>query len=130
MEHRWGERLLVDLPVHVSTHAFSQYDGKLTDLSVSGAHLQGDVELRPLMRVELVVVLPQVSKHRAHAIPGYVVRKYRNGYGIEWCEFAPPAVTVLLRIAMRRPYAYIRHPGPLSSVTRSRLSGPLLQHPD
>jgi len=130
MEHRWGERLLINLPVRVSTHAFSQCDGKLTDLSVSGAHLQGDVELRPLTRVEVSVVLPQVCKHQSHSMPAYVVRKHRDGYGIEWCEFAPLAITELLRTAIRRPYAYIRHPVPLSSVTRSRLSGPLLKHAD
>lgn len=130
MEHRWGERLRVNLPVHVSTHAFSQWDGKLTDISVSGAHLRGDVELRPLTRVEVAVVLPQVSKYHSHPMPAYVVRRHSDGYGIEWCEFAPLPVTVLLRTAVQRPYAYITHPALQSSVTRTRLSGPLLRHPD
>lgn len=129
MEHRWGERLLVCLPVHVSTHAFSQWDGKLTDISVSGAHLQGDVELRPLTRVAVAVVLPQVSKYHTYPVPAYVVRKHRDGYGLEWCEFAPLPVTVLLRAAVQRPYAYMRHPALRSSLTRSRLSGSLLKHP-
>ena len=130
MEHRWGERLRVSLPVRVSTHAFSQWDGKLTDISVSGAHLQGDVELRPLTRVEVAVLLPQVSKYHAHPVKAYVVRRHRDGYGIEWCEFAPLPVTVLLRTAVQRPYAYLKHPPTLSSVTRSRLARPLLRHPD
>ena len=83
-----------------------------------------------MTRVEVAVVLPQVSKYHGYPVPAFVVRKHRDGYGIEWCEFAPLPVTVLLRAAVQRPYAYIRHAAPLSSVTRSRLSGPLLKHPE
>jgi hypothetical protein len=128
MEHRWGERLLVNFPVHISAHAFSQRDGRLTDLSVSGAHLAAELAVRALARIEIMVLLPQRSKHHATAIPAYIARKYRDGFGIEWCQFAPAPVSELLRAALQHPYAYLRHPVPLSSLTRSRLSGPLLRH--
>ena len=102
MEQRWGERLPVNVPVRVSAHAFSVRDGRLTDLSVSGAQLAVDLDLRLMSRVEIVVMLPYRSKHEAPALCGYVARryqgKYEDGFGIEWCEFAHPAVKDLLRV--------------------------------
>ena len=127
MEQRWGERLLVNVPVRVSAHAFSSRDGRLTDLSVSGAHLQADMDLRPGARVEIVVVLPYRSKHEAPAVYGYVTRRYRDGFGIEWCQFAPAAVEELLRIAVRHPYTSPHRPG-IPPMVRPRTPGSLLKH--
>jgi hypothetical protein len=126
MEQRWGERLLVNVPVRVSAHAFSVRDGRLTDLSVSGGHLEVDMDLRAGARVEVLVVLPYRSKHEAPAVYGYVTRKYRDGFGIEWCEFAPDAVAELLRLAVRHPYS-APHRG-LSPIMRPRTGGSLLKH--
>jgi PilZ domain len=125
MEQRWGERLTVNVPVRVSAHAFSVRDGRLTDLSVSGGHLVVDMDLRPGARVEVLVVLPYRSKHEAPAVYGYVTRKYRDGFGIEWCEFAPLAVEELLRTAVRRPYTA---PHRVAPMMRPRTSGSLLKH--
>ena len=130
MEHRWGERLPVDLPVRVSAHAFSMRGGRLTDLSVSGAHLAADIEVRPLSRIEIYVVPPRRLRIDAAPIAAYVARKYRDGFGLEWCEFSPPGIAELLRMAVQHPYAYQRHPQPAASVTRRRLAGTLLKHPD
>jgi len=127
MEQRWGERLLVNVPVRVSAHAFSVRDGRLTDLSVSGGHLEVDMDLRPGVRVEILVVLPYRSKHEAPAVYGYVTRKCREGFGLEWCEFAPLAVEELLRIAVRHPYTTPHRGLPL---LRPRASGSLLKHAD
>jgi hypothetical protein len=129
MEQRWGERLLVNVPVRVNAHAFSSRDGRLTDLSVSGAHLEADIDLRPGARVEVVVVLPYRSKHEAPAVYGYVTRKYRDGFGIEWCEFGPAAVAELLRLAVRHPYTS-PHRVSILPVLRSRAQGSLLKHAD
>jgi hypothetical protein len=127
MEQRWGERLPVKLPVRVSAHAFSVRDGRLTDLSVSGAHLVVDLDLRLPSRVEIVVVLPYRSKHEAPAIYGYVTRRHRDGFGIEWCEFAPVPVRELLRSAVRHPYASPRRTA-LAQMIRARATGSLLKH--
>jgi hypothetical protein len=127
MEQRWGERLPVNLPVRVSAHAFSVRDGRLTDLSVSGAHLAVDVDLRPLARVEIVVVLPYRSKHEAPTIYGYVTRRHRDGFGLEWCEFAPVPVRDLLRSAVRHPYASPRRTA-VPQMIRPRATGSLLKH--
>ena len=128
MEHRWGERLPVSLTVKVSAHAFSAHEGRLIDVSVSGANLKTGFELRHLARVTITILLPHRAKHASRPICAYVARRSESGYGIEWCEFAPNGVCDVMRLAIQHPYAYIRHPIPLASVTRSRLSGPLLKH--
>jgi hypothetical protein len=127
MEQRWGERLPVKVPVRVNAHAFFVRDGTLTDLSVSGAHLAVDLDLRVLSRVEIVVVLPYRSKHEAPAIYGYVARGCADGFGIEWCEFAPAAVNELLRCAVRHPYASPRRTA-VPPMIRPRTAGSLLKH--
>jgi len=126
MEQRWGERLPVNVPVRVSSHAFSVREGRLTDLSVSGAHLTVDLDLRPLSRVEITVVLPYRSKHEAPAIQAFVTRKGRDEVGIEWCEFAPLAVRELLRSAVQHPYSPLRRLA-MHTMLRPR-AGSLLKH--
>ncbi len=128
MEHRWGERIQVDLPVRVAALRFSVRDGRLEDLSVSGALVKAELEPRMLARVQIALVLPLWPKHEAPVVEAYVARKFKEGFGIEWCEFAPPAVTLLLRSVVSRPYAHIRRPTPSASLTISRLSPPLLRH--
>jgi len=127
MEHRWGERLPVKVPVRVSNHAFSMREGRLNDLSVSGAHLSVDLQLRRGTRVEVTVVLPSRSKHEAPALQAFVTRGGREEFGIEWCEFAPPAVRELLRSAVQHPYAAVRRSA-MTAMLRPRSSGSLLKH--
>jgi len=130
MEHRWGERVQVDFPVRLSAHPFTKRNGRLTDLSVSGGYIESSVDLRALARIEVSILVVPWAKHEASVIAAYVTRKYRHGVGIEWCEFAPPVVSRLLRTVVRRPYAFTRHPTLGASVTIARLSGHLLKHRD
>jgi hypothetical protein len=127
MEQRWGERLLVNVPVRVSAHPFSGHYGRLTDLSVSGGHLDVDMDLRPGGRVEIAVLLPYRSKHEAPAVYAYVTRRYRDGFGIEWCQFAPAAVAELLRMAARHRYTAPHRAG-TPPIVRPRTAGSLLKH--
>jgi hypothetical protein len=129
MDHRWGERIQVDFPVRLMTHAFSKRDGRLTDLSVSGAYIQTDVFIRPNSRLSVTLLSSRWTRHEGTVVCAYVTRRYREGVGIEWCEFAPPSVGTLLHSVARRPYAYNRRPTSRASVTIARLSGSLLKHP-
>ncbi len=129
MEHRWGQRLLIDVPVRVSAHAFSQREGRLCNLSVSGALLVADLEARLLARVEIHMVSPHRRVHESPGIHAFIARRYRHGFGLEWCEFAPAPISELLRSAQRHPFVHGRHPTPNSALTRARLLGaPLLRH--
>src|SRR6266436_8973026 len=97
MEHRWGKRVQVDFPVRVMAHRFSVREGRLADLSVSGARVKADFEARVLSRIQIAIVLPLWPKHESPVVDAYVARSCKRGFGIEWCEFAPHAVSELLR---------------------------------
>jgi hypothetical protein len=128
MEHRWGERVQVDFPVRVIAHRFSVRDGRLADLSVSGALVKAEFEARVLSRIQVALDSPLWPKHESPIVEAYVARRYRHGFGIEWCEFAPHAVSELLRAVVTRPHTHLRRHGGSTSLTISRLSGPLLKH--
>jgi hypothetical protein len=128
MEHRWGERVQVDFPVRVTALRFSVRGGRLADLSVSGALVKADLDARLLSRVQVAIILPLWSKHASPVVEAYVARKHKNGFGIEWCEFAPPSVSELLRIIVTRPHAHLRRHPDFGSLALSRLSPPLLKH--
>ena len=128
MEHRWGERVGVDLPVRITGHPFSVRTGRLHNLSVSGALVEMDFEPRVLSRIQVAIVLPLWPKHDAPVIEAYVARKYKHKFGIEWCEFAPAAIGELLRAVASRPHTHLRRRESSASQTISRLSRPLLKH--
>jgi hypothetical protein len=121
MDTRWGERVQVDFRVRMTAHRFAVRKGRLTDLSVSGASIESSFEprLQPRLqsRIEIAVVSPLRPKYKAP-----------EGIGVEWCEFAPRAVSDLLRSIVKRPHVRIRRPRASASVARSRLSAPLLKH--
>jgi hypothetical protein len=129
MEHRWGERVPVDFPVRVIAHRFSVREGRVADLSVSGARVTADFEARVLSRVQIAIDLPLWPKHDSPVIEAYVARRHKHEFGIEWCEFAPRAVSEILRAVATRPYTHLRrHVASAAARTVSRLSAPLLKH--
>jgi hypothetical protein len=97
MEHRWGARVAVDFPVRVKALRFSVNDARLADLSVSGARIEAKIEARLLSCVQIAIVLPRWPGRASPLIEAYVARNYEDGFGIEWCEFAPRIVSELLR---------------------------------
>jgi hypothetical protein len=128
MEHRWGHRLRVDIPVRISAHPFSVRSGRLCDLSVSGAAIEGVYELRLLSQIQVALDLHLRSRHDAPTVSAYVARKYKDGVGIEWCEFAPPDITSLLKAFTARRHTRLRRPEPAAAIAISRLHTPLLKH--
>jgi hypothetical protein len=102
--------------------------GRLANLSVSGAFIKADFDVRLLSRIQVAIELPQRSRHDAPLIAAYVARKYKDGIGVEWCEFAPPDITRLLQSFTARRYVRLRKPGPPAAFVISRLSAPLLKH--
>jgi PilZ domain len=96
MEHRWGRRFRVNIPVHVSAGALARVDGCMKNLSLSGALMKSDCDLRLHTLIEVRIELPPPSP-RAAVIKAHVSRKLKEGVGIEWCEFAPNVVKDLLQ---------------------------------
>ncbi len=90
MEHRWGERLKVELPVRIWTVYGSVGAGHVMDLSVSGAFIATPLQV-PLLSPVNVVFRSRRYNGRLRESPTYVahvVRREANGFGIEWFDFA------------------------------------------
>jgi hypothetical protein len=103
MEHRWGQRIRMDMPVRVSANEVAGILGCMRNLSLSGALLRIDANLRLNALIEVSVEVPQPS-HPPAILLAHVSRKGKGDVGIEWCEFAPIAVKDLLRSpSMRLP---------------------------
>jgi hypothetical protein len=95
-EHRWGERFRVNIPVRVSAAALARVDACMKNLSLSGALVKADCDLRLHTLIEVRIELPPPAP-RISVVKAHVSRKLKEGVGIEWCEFAPTIVKVLLR---------------------------------
>jgi len=99
MEHRWGQRLTVDLAARIAGRPYSVRQARLVDLSASGAYMKVRTNLRPLSRVQVAIALPYSLGHHTPMVAAYVVRMGRDGVGVEWCEYGPQPVLELLRHA-------------------------------
>jgi hypothetical protein len=124
MEHRWGERVGVDIPVRLTVRPFSVKTGHLTNLSLSGAFIKGGVDVRVLSRIQVVIEVPSRFKHATPIVSAYVARKFKDGIGVEWCEFAPQAVIDLIRSVSPRRFVPLRiagTPGTPPSAAPARL---------
>lgn len=95
MEHRWGERVLVQLSVELSCGAAAPVVGLLDNVSSSGAFVRTEVRL-PRGPVEVALVRTGTGRESFPRLPAYIVRESELGVGIEWCEFAPRAVRELM----------------------------------
>jgi len=93
---RWGQRIAVDIPVQVAASASPAIHGHLKNLSLSGALMGTDQELRLHAYIEISIKLPETARSDIRVMER-VTRNLKDGVGIEWCEFAPSAVKDLLR---------------------------------
>jgi hypothetical protein len=102
MEHRWGQRATVDIPVRLSVLLYAIRAGRILNLSVSGAWLRSDFELPVCAQLDVAFGSTQASEQWSVPIPAYVVRTFRTDIGIEWCDFSPAQVRELLLAAVQR----------------------------
>ena len=100
MEHRWGTRIAVHIPVRV-TAAYSSVVrlGRITNLSLSGAFIFG-FGLRLHSRIQVSVEYSTLLQRPVEKLAALVARVCDEGAGIVWCEFAPRPVLELLRTAI------------------------------
>jgi len=102
-EHRWGERVRVDVSVSVNVPAPASFrvNGRLRNVSLSGALIKAEVNL-PLNTLIAVSLIPQPPAQIEAVLNAHITRKLREDVGVEWCEFAPSAVKDLLRSTSAR----------------------------
>lgn len=102
MEHRWGERVPLGIRVRVSGNSACIGTGLLRDASVSGAFVQ--TELRLPQHAQLVLEIASGDgAATVEEVPASVVRHDPCGIGMEWREFAPRAILLLLAISVPAP---------------------------
>ena len=100
MEHRWGERSKLNIPVQVDCGLRGVVLGVMRDASASGAFLCTAAQLPLLANVQVVFVSPR-GEH--HAVEAQVVRRATDGFGLEWMELAPRAVVDLVSAVQATP---------------------------
>jgi hypothetical protein len=93
---RQGRRAAVDIPVEVAAEGSPTIHGHLRDLSLSGALVATDFALHLHAYIE-ITINPREKGHSAVRVMARVTRNLEGGVGVEWCEYAPNAVTDLLR---------------------------------
>src|SRR5512146_20341 len=104
MEHRWGRRIPVKMPVRLIPESGESVIGETENLSFSGALVQAARSVRLFSRVQVEVILPREFGERVERVAAHVTRKMRDGTAIEWCDFAPRGVRALL-LALDPPAA-------------------------
>jgi hypothetical protein len=99
MEHRWGERIVVDIPVQVSVPPLVIGTGRIINISISGAWISGRFDLPPLARAFIVFDFSVGGVREALPIACFVARVRAEGMGVEWRELAPQIVSDLMLFA-------------------------------
>lgn len=113
MEHRWGTRYSLDVPVRFTDGCGAPSVGRLRDVSLSGAFLHCRAPLWLLAPVQLSIPVEGFSL----ALRCSVVRKAEDGYGLEWRDAETVDLDLLLALAGSR----LRHSVPRSPMQRSPL---------
>lgn len=93
MEHRWGQRVAIKMPV--GFNGCPQAMSWIRDVSASGAFIE-TTSLASLFSLVHVTFMVGGSMQSVFA---YVARVCGDGVGVEWCAFAPQPIRVLLTSA-------------------------------
>jgi hypothetical protein len=119
MDHRWGQRVAVDLAVQLLCHPRTIAVGRLMNVSVSGAFVRTGLVPALLAPVRILGFLSEHEGMRREAIEGYVVRRERGGFGIEWFELAPAGICRFLLASAQLPAFEDDYAPARSRVTRA-----------
>jgi hypothetical protein len=109
MEHRWGHRREVSRAVHIGTRSGSVAQGRIANVSISGAYVVSPHPVSLFSYVQLQFTAMLHGKRTTTAIEGQVVRKDASGFGVEWSEFAPEPVRALMMVP---PFRLAEPPDP------------------
>lgn len=109
MEHRWGRRTIVKVPVRLITETGEPAAGQTENISISGAFIR-TAHLAPLWsRLEVEFTHADGLTEEPERIGAHVTRRTHEGLGIEWYELAPHTVRALLLPAQPRSARQARH---------------------
>ena len=98
MEHRWGARVPLGLPVRLELSGELLGHGRLRNASISGGLVATASKLPMLTALDVVVRTP-VAPQGHIVLPACVVRRTREAIGVEWRDMACDSLLALLRAA-------------------------------
>ena len=103
MEHRWGQRVTVEIPVRLDVAGRTLGRGTLRNASISGAFIETPLDLP--VYTNLIVAMPTMSElvPGSHELAASVIRRVPAGLGIEWRDMACPALVQLLERITGQP---------------------------
>ncbi len=97
VEHRWGERSVINVPVRLDARPHALAFGRLRDASVSGAYIETAFELPLWTRISVELDWGRFQRDETRRVAAYVARRDAGGIGLEWCELAPRPIVSLIR---------------------------------
>lgn len=96
MEHRWGVRHSLELPVRLDARPHRLAFGRLLNASSSGAYIETDAAPPLFSRVCVELEWGVFRRSEFRRVAAYVVRHDGCGIGLEWQDFAPAAILELI----------------------------------
>jgi len=105
MEHRWGHRFSVSIPVRLTLSSGVVVWGRIRDLSASGAFVESVYSL-PLS----ALVTLELRNCPVPVLSASVVRLDAEGVGLEWCELGDAGPQLLAQYRFPPPSASSRRP--------------------
>jgi hypothetical protein len=115
MEHRWGERLEVALPVRIRAPYGLIGTGLVVNFSVSGAFIATTLPVAGLSQVRVSFRFGRRAARTMHldraTFAAQVVRHNAAGFAVEWCEFGAEDIVAFASSNHRR--AQIAHYRPI-----------------
>jgi len=125
MEHRWGERLEVALPVRIRAPYGLIGAGVVTNFSVSGAFIATTLPVAPLSQVRVSFRLGRRAARIMHigtsTFAAQVVRRNAAGFAVEWCEFGAEDMVAFANSSRSHvPFTHYRPSAPASNLLSAR----------
>ena len=103
MEHRWGRRLVSNIPVRLrceeSPDSGCRCLGYLESISASGAHIRTERGICPAARMTVETLAPALGL-KDRELPACVVRARCGEIAVEWTDFASTGVSAVMTEAM------------------------------
>jgi len=99
MEHRWGQRIDVDVNVQLKTKGGLAGYGRVCNVSVSGAFVRTTVPVPVLSRVQVVIPAGKQDPRVIAAYDGQVIRRTDEGLAIEWRIVSPEILRTMAALS-------------------------------
>lgn len=97
MEHRWGRRIPLKIPVQIFVGSRRPVLGEIENASISGALVQTSRPIPLWARVEVEMLQPaRQTGGEPERVAAHVTRRTSDAVAIEWCDLAPHSVRVLI----------------------------------